>query len=77
MGLALERLPDWPAALTTEEALAYTGVAETQLRAWAKARKVHFLPIGPNGAKLVLRDELDAALRARFAAVSDNDVIEF
>jgi len=30
MGLALERLPDWPVAMTREMALAYTGVADAQ-----------------------------------------------
>lgn len=30
MGLALERLPDWPVAMIREMALAYTGVANAQ-----------------------------------------------
>jgi len=28
MGLALEQLPDWPAGMTRDVALAYTGVAD-------------------------------------------------
>jgi hypothetical protein len=32
--LALHKLPDWPAAMPRDVALAYTGVAETQLREW-------------------------------------------
>lgn len=66
MSLSLEKLPDWPAAMNREAALAYTGVAETLLRNWERAKRVRFSASGPNGAKLVLRSELDAALADLF-----------
>ena len=63
MGLALHQFPDWPAAMDRETALAYTGVAEAQLRAWQKEGRVRFSPRGPNGAMIALKDDLDTALR--------------
>lgn len=70
MGLALEKLPDWPAALTREEALAYTRVGEAQLKAWERARKVHFRTRGAKGAAIALRTELEAALADLFVGNS-------
>ena len=75
MGMALEKLPSWPAALTREEALAYTRVGEAQLRAWERARKVHFRTRGARGAAIVLRAELEAALADLFAG-GGNDIGE-
>ena len=74
MGLALERLPDWPAGMNRELALAYTGVAEAQLRAWEKAGRVNFRPRGPKGAMLALRSDLDAALATLFTADMSEDL---
>lgn len=74
MGLALERLPDWPAAMTRDVALAYTGVADAQLKAWERTCAVNFRPRGPRGAMLALRSELDAALSTLFAAPMDEDL---
>ena len=62
MGIALSKLPAWPAAMDRETALAYTQVAEVQLRAWEKAGKVRFRPRGPRGSMVALRASLDAAL---------------
>jgi hypothetical protein len=73
MGMALHQLPDWPAGMTRDVALAYTGVAETQLRAWEKAGKVAFRPRGPKGASLALRVDLDAALAALFTSTASED----
>lgn len=73
MSMALHRLPDWPAGMNRETALAYTGVAETQLRAWEKAGKVAFRARGPNGASLALRVDLDAALAALFSSTANED----
>ena len=72
--LAIERLPDWPAGMNRALALAYTGVAEVQLRAWERAGKVNFRARGPNGAMLALRSDLDAALADLFAAGGDEDL---
>lgn len=62
MGLPLERFPDWPAALDWEQALAYTGLAEVELKRRARGGEVTFLPKGPNGKIVARREELDALL---------------
>lgn len=65
----------WPAGLSRDLALAYTGVAEAQLRAWERTGKVQFRPRGPKGAMLALRADLDAALASLFVgAVVDEDL---
>ncbi len=74
MGLPLEKLPDWPAALTRDQALAYSGVAETQLREWVKRGAVRFQPRGPKGAMLCLRADLDKALTEMFVTGSAEDL---
>jgi hypothetical protein len=75
VSLALAQLPDWPAAMNREAALAYTGVAEVQLLEWKRRGKVTFRARGPNGALLALRSDLDAALKDLFenAAAEDMD----
>lgn len=55
-------LPFWPAAMSREMALAYTGVGAEQMRAWEKRGLVHFRPRGPRGAMIAQRSELDLAL---------------
>jgi hypothetical protein len=78
MGLALERLPDWPVAMTRELALAYTGVAEAQLREWERRGTVRFCLRGPRGAAIAARSSLDAAVHSLFAsAAADDGAIEF
>ncbi|MBW6522425.1 hypothetical protein KZ810_02845 [Sphingomonas sp. RHCKR47] len=77
MGMALHQLPDWPAGMNRETALAYTGVAETQLRAWEKAGKVTFRARGPNGAAVALRVDLDAALAGLFASSANDEDFDF
>ncbi|MDB5725741.1 MAG: hypothetical protein JWQ16_2495 [Novosphingobium sp.] len=72
MGVPLDRFPDWPAAMPREVALAYTGVSAELLRDWRKRRKVTFRPDGPNGQLLVLRSQLDDALREQFASGRDD-----
>jgi hypothetical protein len=66
MGLALEKLPDWPAGMNRDLALAYTGVSTDQMREWERVAKVRFRPRGPRGAMLALRSDLDAALADLF-----------
>ncbi|NTS64191.1 hypothetical protein HRV97_03315 [Sphingomonas sp. HHU CXW] len=77
MGMVLHQFPDWPAGMNREMALAYTGVAETQLRAWEKAGKVSFRARGPNGASLALRVELDVALAELFASSANDEDFDF
>lgn len=68
MGLALEKLPDWPAGMTRDLALAYTGVNPDQMREWERAGKVRFRPRGPRGQALAWRSDLDAALADLFGS---------
>jgi hypothetical protein len=76
--LAIQRMPDWPAAMTRDVALAYTGVAEAQLREWERRGLVRFCPRGPRGAAIAARTSLDAALSTLFSsAVVDDSAIEF
>jgi hypothetical protein len=76
--LAISSLPDWPAAMTRDVALAYTGVAEAQLREWERRGLVRFCPRGPRGAAIAARTSLDAALSTLFSsAVVDDSAIEF
>ena len=78
MGLALAQLPDWPACMTREAALAYTGVAEAQMREWESRGLVRFRQRGPRGAAIAPRADLDAAVETLFAAVAGaDDTIEF
>lgn len=74
MALALEKMPTWPAGMSRETALAYTGVAEAQLRVWERAGKVSFRARGPKGAMLALRTDLDAALSDLFATDTGEDL---
>ncbi len=66
MGLALEKLPDWPAGMNRALALAYTGVSEQQMRDWEKEGRVRFRPRGPRGQMMALRSDLDGALAELF-----------
>lgn len=61
--ISLRDLPDWPAALDTEEALAYSRLSESEMRRRVAAGEVVFKAIGPNGKKVCLRDQLDAVLK--------------
>ncbi|PHP21404.1 hypothetical protein CG471_02200 [Sphingobium sp. IP1] len=70
MGMALEKLPDWPAGMNREMALAYTGVSGDQLDEWRRAGVVRFRPRGPRGQMLALRTDLDAALAILFGTES-------
>lgn len=77
MGLPLERFPDWPAAMTREVALAYSGVGESQLAEWERSGLVQFRRRGPHGALIARRDALDAALRALFGEGPEGESPEF
>lgn len=77
MTLVVQSFPDWPAAMSRDLALAYTGVAQTELREWEKRGLVRFLPIGPRGTAITLRLSLDNALTAVFGHDAAYDAIEF
>ncbi|SKB32868.1 helix-turn-helix domain-containing protein [Sphingopyxis flava] len=67
MSLPLSDLPDWPAALDADEAVKYTRVAPAEIARAARDGRLTFRPIGPNGRKVVRREELDKFLAALFA----------
>lgn len=75
MGLALEKLPDWPAAMNREMALAYTGVSTEQMRDWEKTGRVRFRARGPHRSMLCLRSDLEEALASLFDTANDDDAI--
>lgn len=77
MGLPIEKLPDWPAALNKLEALAYTGVSETQLKEWQRAGVVRFRHRGPRGEAICPRTDLDAALARMFDGANDDGPVRF
>lgn len=62
----LRDLPDWPAALTYEEALQYTRLSASQLRKASRDGDITFKPLGANGRMIALRNHLDAYLRKLF-----------
>lgn len=77
MGSALA-MPAWPAAMSRELALSYTGVAETQLREWERRGLVRFRARGPRGQAIAPKGDLDAALSALFdSQAANDDPIEF
>jgi hypothetical protein len=76
--IAVASMPDWPAGMTRDLALAYTGVAEAQLREWEQRGLVRFCPRGPRGAAIAARKSLDAALSTLFSLTAlDESAIEF
>ena len=60
----------WPAALTWSDALDYSSFSPAQLRRWEKAGALRFRRVGRNGAKVVMRSQLDQLLEQAFAPVS-------
>ncbi|MDR6851040.1 hypothetical protein J2Y54_000533 [Sphingomonas sp. BE123] len=73
-----QALPFWPAAMPRAMALAYTGVAETQLKDWERRGLVRFRPRGPRGQMIAPRVDLDAALASLFDGEADDaGAIEF
>lgn len=63
-------MPNWPAGMSRELALAYTGVASAQLRQWEREGVVRFVARGPRGAKIALRSDLDCALTTLFSSTA-------
>lgn len=73
MGLALEKLPDWPAALNREEALAYTHISEKLFAQLEKAGTLTGRRIGRNGEVIYLREQLES-VTARLFGNGSNDI---
>ncbi len=68
MGLALEKLPDWPAGMTRDLALVYTGVSSEQLKEWERIGRVRFRARGPRGQAIAWKMDLDAAMADLFGS---------
>lgn len=60
----------WPAALTWEAALAYTSLSPLQLRSFQKQGVISVRRAGRNGARIMLRSELDQLLETIFSPTS-------
>jgi hypothetical protein len=78
MGLPLEKLPDWPAAMNRELALSYLGVAPKLFDQLDRTGGLRGKRIGRNGEKLYPREQLDALLTRLFgpSALDIDDELE-
>lgn len=78
MGLALEKLPDWPAALNRDEALSFMRIAPKLFDAMEKSGTLTGKKLGKNGEKVYLAEHCRQALDRLFgpAALDIDDEIE-
>lgn len=60
----------WPACLTWADALTYSSLSAPQLLRWQKTGALRVRKVGRNGARVVLRSELDQLLEQLFASSS-------
>jgi len=60
-------MPDWPAGLSFNEALAYTGLGASVIEKAEAEGCIRFLRIGANGRKIAPRADLDRLLDRLFA----------
>lgn len=67
----------WPAGLTWSAALAYTSLSPSQLRRWQRAGALSFRRVGRNGAKIVMRAELDRLLAQIFTPITTDITEDF
>lgn len=63
-----------PIALSIEQAQAYSGFSRNYLQQLIKSGKLERRRVGPNGAYIVRRDQLDAAIDEAFA--DDTECLE-
>lgn len=61
----------WPAALTWSDALKYSSLSPAQMRRWERTGALRFRRLGRNGARVVMRSQLDQLLEAAFAPAPD------
>ena len=66
----------WPPAMTLADARNYSGLSKSQLRRWERCGALTVRKLGRNGAKVVLRSELDALLAHAFASDRHPDIGE-
>lgn len=62
MGVPLQNLPEFPASMNREWALAYTGVAEATLQQYERLGIVRFRPVGPRGSMVARKSDLQRML---------------
>lgn len=60
----------WPAALTWEDAQAYTSLSNSQLRGFEKKGAIRVRRAGRNGARIILTSDLDRLLEELFGPIS-------
>ena len=68
MAIALDKMPQWPAAMDWKTTLAYAGLGETTLRELVRAGRLRFLPIGPNGKRVAPKAQVDQILTDIFTS---------
>ena len=66
----------WPPAMTLADARTYCGLSKSQLRRWERCGALTVRKLGRNGARVVLRSELDALLANAFASHRPLDIGE-
>lgn len=62
----------WGAGLTWDDALAYTSLSPRQLRSWQRRGALNFRRVGRNGARVVLRRQLDDLMETVFGGATDD-----
>ena len=62
--ISLRDMPDWPAALDLNEALAYSRLSESEMRRRVASGEIVFKCVGPNGKKVCRREQLDDVLKS-------------
>jgi hypothetical protein len=67
MTIELRDMPGWPAALSLEEAVAYSGLSTSAIRRAVREGELVFKPLGFNGKKIVPRQQIDRYLQVLFA----------
>lgn len=72
--LPIEKWPHWPIGMSREVALAYSGLAESELRKLERAGKIRFMMIGPRGAAVALKDDITRAVHELFAEDDDGPI---
>lgn len=75
-GLRLKDLPDWPACLDRDEAMAYTGLSTSELQKATRAGKLIWKPVGARGRLVVARPQLDNYLASLFSDGVSSELLE-
>ncbi len=66
MSIPLGTLPDFPEAMNRELAIAYTGISDSIIREYERLGIVRFKPVGPRGAMVARKADLQRMLEFIF-----------